>query len=98
MASDQLLEELNQAKEKIVSQLGATSITDEFIDGFYRYAKRMGGKLDNADFTTKRQIVESLSLYGTIALEDDLKVIWLHWHTDTFRLYIENTASSTRCR
>jgi seryl-tRNA synthetase len=94
--AEQQFAEYEKETAQIEAQLQATTISDAYIDRLEQLAYRVEGKLENADFAQRRQLIEDLNLRGTLALEDGLKVLYLHLYTYTDRIPLE-THSNPSC-
>jgi site-specific DNA recombinase len=73
-----------QVEKSVVSDADIISITT-----FVSTVKEQLGEIDNADFATKRQLVEALNLTGTLTVEDGVRVLYLHWCLRDFRLPLD---------
>jgi hypothetical protein len=43
-------------------------------------------ELTNAEFALKRQLVEALNIWCSLAVDDLEKVVYIHWYTHSERL------------
>ncbi len=74
-----------------MERLAQITITDEHIASITEIAAKVRGQPANADFTLKRQLIEMLNIWVTLAVEDGEKVIYLHWYAHEERfVHIEH--------
>lgn len=88
-----VLSSLATEREALTTRLVVATITDEHIQSIEEFAADVRDEIDTADFALKRQIIEALNLHCTLALEDGVKVIYLHWYTHTNKLCMERNAT-----
>ena len=61
---------LRDERQVLVNRIAQTMITDEHIVSITELAAFVRDELDNADFALKRQLVEALNIWCTLAVED----------------------------
>ena len=63
-------------------QLEAQTLTDEQIEGIVELVTKMGKGLEKAeqDFEKRRQLIETLDLWATLAIEDGQRVVHVRCH------------------
>ena len=88
---DKLLADLYRRKAELDAHLAAATITDQQIQEFSTFAKEIKGEIDlaNADFETRRGLVERLDLRGILAFENGEKVVHVTCHAGRGRLSVD---------
>ena len=81
-----LIEGLRAEKQKLVPQLQAISISDDYIEAFEHFAKQVRPRLDFVNFEEKQEIIDGLKLTFEMILEEDEKILLVHWHIYQFKL------------
>jgi site-specific DNA recombinase len=87
------LEALQQERQMLEARIAHTTITDEHIRSVTEVAALVQDNLDTADFALKRKLVELLNITCSLALEDNEKVVYLHWYATNERLCIQSEAA-----
>jgi hypothetical protein len=72
----------------MAAQLVQRSISDEYIADWERLRDEYGDKLDDAGPEQRRALVEDRGLTGTLAVEDNVKVVYFHLYEHTFRCIV----------
>jgi len=57
-----------------------TVLSDDQIDGIKAFCDEIRDRLENATFEQKRQLIELLDVRGTLAIENEEKVIYVKCH------------------
>jgi hypothetical protein len=76
--TEQLFNELQDEREHIEQELQANTLVENYILECERHAKEIREKLEDASFEKQREVIESLNVTGTLILEADAKVLYLH--------------------
>lgn len=88
---NEVLERMRAHRSALAEQIEQATITDEdiiSITTFVRTVKEQLADIGDADFATKRQLVEVLNLTGTLSVEEGIKILYLHWCLQDFRLLL----------
>jgi site-specific DNA recombinase len=83
--AERLFNELAEERERIASQLQKQLISDDLIADLTEFAATIKDDLDSLPFKGRRELIEQLGIYGELALEEGKRVIYIIWHTHTFR-------------
>ncbi|MFC2046567.1 recombinase family protein [Chloroflexota bacterium] len=70
---------LNQERTSLTNHLEAQILTDDEMQSLQAFAAQVANGMDAAeqDFETRREIIELLNVEGTLAVEDEQKVIYV---------------------
>jgi site-specific DNA recombinase len=74
---EQMLGGLLKEKNDLAGHIRRTVITDDQLSYIEEFCAKIRKGLDQADFNTKRQIIELLDIRGKVAFENNEKVIYL---------------------
>jgi hypothetical protein len=83
--SEQLFTELTEERDKLKSELSFSTIDDEFIDDLATFALEIRDDIDNLPYAGRRELIEQMGVYGELASENKERVLYIIWHTHTFR-------------
>ncbi len=75
------LEALREERQLLTDRIADTTISDEHIHSVTEAAAAMQDRLEDADFALKRKLVELLNISCSLAVENDEKVVYVHWYT-----------------
>jgi hypothetical protein len=75
--TEQISANLWEEKSDLMEHLSQSTITDDQLAYIKEFCAKIRGRLEQADFDTKRQIIELLDVRCKIDIEDGEKVIWL---------------------
>jgi len=98
--AQQLFAELVEERDKLEAQLQGTMISDELIDDLEEFAKTIRDDIDSLPFQGRRELIESLGIFGELALEDEQRVVYIVWHVHRVRkvLTLSPSAESPSAR
>ncbi len=74
---EQMLTDLQKEKNELLGHIRKVSITDDQLAYIESFCDKIRKGLDQADFKTRRKILELLDIRGKIAVENDERVIYL---------------------
>ncbi len=74
---EQMLTDLQKEKNELLGHIRKVSITDDQLAYIKSFCDKIRKGLDQADFKTRRKILELLDIRGKIAVENDERVIYL---------------------
>ena len=74
---EQILSSLLKEREDLAGHIRKVAITDDQLSYVEEFCAKIRKGLDQADFNTKRQIIELLDIRGKIAFENNEKVLYL---------------------
>jgi hypothetical protein len=74
---EETISSLRREHADIEVHLQTTVLSDEQINDIQLICAEVGSKLDNATFEQKRQIIDMLDVRGTLAIEDQEKVVYV---------------------
>lgn len=89
-----VIKELQAEKDKLTQVVREAVITDEDIKELDRFAKEVRSRLPQMTFAEKRRVIEALNLTGTLAQEENERVIYIHWHIHTWRFSLQTNSPS----
>lgn len=81
-----LIEGLRTEKQKLLPQLQAITLSDEYIEAFERFAQQVRPRLVSVTFEEKREIIDGLKLTFEMLVEEGEKILLVHWHIYQFKL------------
>lgn len=84
-----LLEELRQQEEELRAKLADTTITQEFIQSCEQYAHTIRDTMDSFTVEERQKLIETLKIKATLALEDGIKVLYVHLYEYTDRIPLD---------
>jgi len=74
---EQMLASLNKEQKDLAGHIRKVTMTDDQLAYIEAFCAKIRNGLDQADFNTKRQIIELLDVRGKIAFENNEKVVYL---------------------
>jgi site-specific DNA recombinase len=74
---ESMLANLHKEQDDLARHIRKVTMTDDQLSFIEAFCAKIRNGLDNADFNTKRQIIELLDIRGKIAIENGEKVIYL---------------------
>jgi len=74
---EQMLATLSKEQNDLAGHLRKVTMTDDQLSYIEAFCAKIRNGLDQADFNTKRQIIELLDVRGKIAFENNEKVVYL---------------------
>ncbi len=74
---EQMLENLRKEQDDLARHVRKVTMTDDQLSYIEAFCAKIRSGLDQADFNTKRQIIELLDVRGKIAYENNEKVVYL---------------------
>ncbi len=74
-------EVLREERQLLTDRIADTTTTDEHIRSVTEVAAAVQDSLEDADFALKRKLVELLNISCSLAVENDEKVVYVHWYT-----------------
>ena len=77
---EETLVNLRKEQADISSHLQTTVLSDEQIEDIKAFCDAIRDRLENATFEQKRQLIEMLDVRGTLAIENEEKVIYVKCH------------------
>ncbi len=77
---EETLANLRKEQADISSHLKTTVLSDEQIEDIKAFCDEIRDRLENATFEQKRQLIEMLDVRGTLAIENEEKVIYEKCH------------------
>jgi DNA invertase Pin-like site-specific DNA recombinase len=80
-------------RDKLKGELDETVISQEDIEALTVFATQVQDKLADADFETKRAVIEELNLSFEVAKEGEEFVVYMKWLVDPFRLAVMQDSS-----
>ncbi len=93
---EETLTALQNERETVARQVATEVISDAHIQTIKEYGRLVHDELDNnTSYAFRRGLVEDLDLTGTLAIEDDQPVLYLHWLTHTDRVCIASEFDTT---
>lgn len=93
---EEQLAALYDERQQLIDRIAHTTITDEHILSMAELTDEVRDELANADFSLKRQLVEQLQMWCSLAVEDGMKVVYVHWYTQMERLCTLSQAAHSR--
>ena len=72
-----MLENLRKEQDDFARHVRKVTMTDDQLSYIEAFCAKIRSGLDQADFNTKRQIIELLDVRGKIAYENNEKVVYL---------------------
>jgi site-specific DNA recombinase len=88
------IEGLKARKERYRAQLEVHVLSDEEIRSLEEFAAEVRPKLENAPFELKQLVVERLNFTFELAVENDEKVVYIHWLIYQFKETLERLKRS----
>jgi len=74
---EQMLTNLSKEQNDLAGHIRKVTMTDDQLSYIEAFCAKIRNGLDQADFNTKRQIIELLDVRGKIAFENNEKVVYL---------------------
>jgi site-specific DNA recombinase len=74
---EQMLTDLSKEQRELAGHIRKVTMTDDQITYIEAFCAKIRNGLDQADFNTKRQIIELLDVRGKVAFENNEKVIYI---------------------
>jgi len=74
---EQMLANLHKEQKDLAGHIRKVTMTDDQITYIEAFCAKIRNGLDQADFNTKRQIIELLDVRGKVAFENNEKVLYL---------------------
>lgn len=90
----EIINQLARQRDTLIEQLNDATLSDEDIARIAAFAEEVRKELvslniHELEFATKRQLVETLNIRGTLMQEDGIKVLYLHWCLQDFRIPLD---------
>jgi hypothetical protein len=92
--SEQLFTELTEERDKLKGELSFSTIDDEFIHNLTTFAEEIREDIDTLPFAGRRELIEQMGIWGELAWEEKERVLYIIWHTHTFRKVLTVSRSS----
>jgi site-specific DNA recombinase len=92
--AEQIITEYTTERRMLEEQLENATISDAHIENLERFALSVRGKLGIANFEQRRALIEDLDLRGTLALEDEQRILYVHLYTHTSKILLTDGSSS----
>ena len=89
-----MLKDRQAEKEKLLLVMHQAVITGEDIEQLDRFAAEIRSRLPHMTFAEKRRVIEALKFTGTLASEEEEKVVYIHWHVHTWRFSLHTELPS----
>lgn len=89
-----ITDQLSRQRDILAQQLEKALITENDITNIEAFVQKVRDRLDEIDeldFATKREVIEALNIRGTLTVEDNTKVLYLHWCLHNIRLPLESS-------
>jgi len=77
---EETLSNLRKEQADISSHLQTTVLSDDQIEDIKAFCDEIRDRLDNATFEQKRQLIDMLDVRGTLAIENEEKVVYVKCH------------------
>ncbi len=74
---EQMITSLSKENSDLAGHIRQVTMTDDQLSYIEAFCAKIRNGLDQADFNTKRQIIELLEVRGKIAFENNEKVIYI---------------------
>jgi site-specific DNA recombinase len=87
---------LRNRREQYLAQLNERVLSDQEIQSLEEFAAEVRPKLPMADYALKRMIIERLSFYFQLTVENGQRVVYIIWLTYEFPEPIEGAQSGRR--
>lgn len=93
----QLFDECNTEIEQLESQLRNNTLTDDFIESWSHFSKKVKNRIDNATFEERRKVIESLNIQADLTVEDSWVIAYLKVfrHTERLPIYVISKKQSS---
>lgn len=70
-------EKLHTEQKQVAAHLAKVSYTDQDLINIEEYCAKIGENLDHATFESKRRILDLLDVHGTLAVENEERILYL---------------------
>jgi hypothetical protein len=83
--AERLFNELSDERERLSGELNGELISDDLISDLTEFATTIKDDIDTVPFQGRRDLIEQLGVRGELAFEEGERIVYIVWHTHTFR-------------